>query len=78
VPEGITGPTCSWGTLIYGPGPPSWDLDPRLTTLFCKTITVTKSKEVKTRCILAEISKEICLKKGYFDDDDNDENHVTF
>jgi hypothetical protein len=24
IPEGITGPPCSWGIWIQGPGPPSW------------------------------------------------------
>jgi hypothetical protein len=30
------------------PGPPGWDLDARLTTLFCNKIIVAKSKEVKS------------------------------
>jgi hypothetical protein len=34
------------------------DFDARLTTSFCKKIIVVKSKEVKTRCNLAESSKE--------------------
>jgi hypothetical protein len=33
-------------------------LDARLTTLFCKTVIVAKSKEVKTGCNLTEISRE--------------------
>jgi hypothetical protein len=35
-----------------------WGLHARLTILLCKKITVAKSKEVKTGCNLAEISKE--------------------
>jgi hypothetical protein len=43
----------------YGtPGPPTWGLDARQSTLLCKQIIVAKSKEVKTGCSLAEPSKE--------------------
>jgi hypothetical protein len=38
-------------------------LDARLTTLLCNKNTVAKSKEVKTRCKLAESSKEGHISK---------------
>jgi hypothetical protein len=40
-----------------------WGLDARLTTLLCKKIIVTKSKEVKTGCNRAESSTEGCGSK---------------
>jgi hypothetical protein len=53
--------------------------------LLCKNIIVAKSKEVKTRCNLAESFKKGCdSKKGCFasdDDDDDDDNEcylITF
>jgi hypothetical protein len=51
---GITGPPCQWGPKIQGPGTSGWGLNTRLMTLLCKKITVVQSKEVKTRCNLAE------------------------
>jgi hypothetical protein len=42
-----------------------------VTTLICKAITVTKSREVKTGCNLAESSKEgLCSNDDDDDDDD--------
>jgi hypothetical protein len=47
-------------------GPPDWGLDVRLTKLLRKGITVTKSKELKTGCNLAESSKEGYDSNGLF------------
>jgi hypothetical protein len=70
--------------------PPGWGLDARLTTLLCKKVAVTKSKEVKTGCNLTESSKEgYGQKKGSFtivvvlvvvddDDDDDDDENISF
>jgi hypothetical protein len=49
---------------MQGPGPLSWALNARMTTLLCKKKIVTKSKEVKTRCNLAESSKEDSSKRA--------------
>jgi hypothetical protein len=41
----ITGPLCHCGTQVQGPGPPSWGLDARLTTLLCKKIILQNLKK---------------------------------
>jgi hypothetical protein len=50
------------GTSTLGPALPDWGLDAWLTTLLCKNI-ITKSKEIKSGCSLAESSKEGCGSK---------------
>jgi hypothetical protein len=51
--------TLSLGDRVQGHGPSGCELGARLTTLLCKQIIATKSKEVKTGCNLAETSKEV-------------------
>jgi hypothetical protein len=65
--------TLSLGDINTRTGSSMLGMDARLMTLLCKNITVTKSKEMKTRCNLAESSEaNYCLlKKGCFADDDD-------
>jgi hypothetical protein len=46
------------GCKYKKPDPPSWEFDRSLTILFCKSVIVAKSKEVKAVSNMAEFSKE--------------------